>query len=46
MSILIFIVALQQRICAPLSGPESALPELPDDDDSWYYEVRAISLSF
>jgi hypothetical protein len=34
---LIVIIAFEQRICAPLRGPETALPEFPDD--SWYYEV-------
>jgi hypothetical protein len=36
---LIVVVALQQRMRAPLSGPETALPEFPDDD-SWYYNVH------
>jgi hypothetical protein len=36
--LLIVVFGFKQRIRAPLCGPETALPEFPDND-SWYYNV-------
>jgi len=37
---------IPHRISAPLSGPESALPEFRDDDDSWYCDTKLHSYTW